>query len=113
MGKVTPGRLDRRVTVQVRTKVVDTYGQDTSTYATLTTVWAQFTPSSQSEPFTAGQRMAVELATWRVRRSSAWVPNAAEHRLYEARTGKTWEIQGVAEIGRQEAWDLTAQVVNG
>lgn len=50
---LSPGELNRRVTLQTRTSVQDTYGQAQDTWADWATCWAKIEPLSGNEMISA------------------------------------------------------------
>jgi SPP1 family predicted phage head-tail adaptor len=99
------GAFDRKVTVQSVTRA----GADnTETWADLFDAWAMVTPISASEQFKAGQRLAVETATFRLRYRSDWSPDPHAHRIVYR--GKNWDIGPPTLIGRNDAWEMVGEV---
>lgn len=96
------GKLDRRITIQVRTVVTDALGGETETWADEFPVWAERETQSATERFVTVQKVADVNTLFRIR----WVENIANdvgpktHRL--TYRGRVYEILAVVEIGRRE-----------
>lgn len=102
------GRLDRRITLQRKTVTRSASGEPSETWATLAAVWAHKLPMTGREFYTAAgaQIASEETARWRIR----WLAGlTVQDRILEG--AKVWEIRNVAEIGRAEGVELTAQAV--
>lgn len=101
------GRLDRRVTLQLRTLVQDAQGQNVEAWSTLAEVWASKRDVTGREYFAAQATNAEGSAVFQIRyRSDVTVLN----RL--VCEGVTYNIRHVAELGRREGLQLacTAKV---
>lgn len=70
------GRLRERVAIQTATVTQNTSGEEISSWATATTVWAQILPGAVSERFSAaaGQRASEITHTVRIRYRSDITP---------------------------------------
>lgn len=100
------GQLDRRVTIEAVTRTTDPAGQATETWAPVATVWAAVWQLSATERAARPQTAAEETRRFRIRWTRAWTPTPGDHRIVYA--GRVFDIQGVAEIGRREGWEITA-----
>jgi SPP1 family predicted phage head-tail adaptor len=100
------GRLDRRITIEIKTVAQDEFGQPVETWTTLATVWAHKRDIRASEKFRAQQEIAEEAAVFEIRWRSGI--DAGDRLVHD---GKTYDIEGVAEIGRREGLELMATAV--
>lgn len=102
------GRLDRRIVIEARSVTRAESGEEVESWAALATVWAQLLPMTGREFYSAGgaQNVPAETARFRVRWLSSVTP---QHRIQA--DGKTWNIRNVAEIGRREGLELTAEAI--
>lgn len=102
------GRLDRRIVIESRSVSRSESGEETETWATYATVWSRKQPMTGREFYSAGgsQNVPAETARFVVRYLAGIT---AQHRIVEG--GKTWNIRNVAELGRQEALELTAEAI--
>ncbi len=103
------GRLDRRITLQVSALQKDAAGAPVLTWSDVATVWARYIPVGGREFYSAqaAQQIAGETARFLIR----WRADlTARHRIVF--DGKTWNIRNLAELGRREGLELTAEVIN-
>lgn len=99
------GELDRRIVIETPTDTQDSAGGPTQTWATFATVWAKVIPLRGQEYFAANQNNTQVDSTFRIR----WLSGVtATMRI--SYDGEYWDIQHIAEIGRQEGLDLLARV---
>lgn len=101
------GRLDRRISVLVRTQTQGDAGEVVETWPEERRVWAEVVPLGGNERFAAATTQATRAAKVRIRYSGAWRPDVATHRLEH--DGLVWDITGMAELGRGEGWELTVE----
>lgn len=109
---IAAGQLDRRVTIQQRAAGVDTYGQPSTTWETLATVWAWVkAPSGASLAERVAADRQASLVTYSVRiRYRADV--TAGMRLLVG--SDTWDIDSVViDHARREYVDLVCVVGGG
>ena len=103
---VRRGELNRRLSLLQKTTTRDVYGAEIATWSVVAEVWAKVTPVFAQERNAAPQTMPVEQATvlinWRTDITAAW---RIRYR------SKDWQITGIAPIGRDEALQLTMQIV--
>ena len=95
------GRLDRRITLQRKTVVENSYGEPIETWMDLATVWAEHLPAGGVERYAATQMVAEADTRWRIRYRAYLTPI---DRLSYA--GRTYEVTGVVEIGRREGLEI-------
>lgn len=95
------GRLDRRITLQRRTLAENDYGEAIETWVDLATVWAEMLPVRGAERYAAQQTVAETEIKWRIR----WRPNLTpiDRLTYD---GRTYDVNGVLEIGRRIGLEL-------
>ena len=103
------GRLDRRITIQVKTVTPDATGQRIESWSDLATVWAEVKPLGGREFFAARQISAEQTTRFRIRYRA---DITREMRLiYPVPDGDTYDIQSAEEdrrFGRREALLITA-----
>ena len=100
------GRLDRRVTLKRRKSGVNDFGEPVDEWTTLVTVWANVAPVSDGERWRAGETLAAKACRFTIRWSiKVSVLDPRDQIEYD---GRTWDIQGVKEIGRREMIEITA-----
>lgn len=98
-----PGRLDRRITLLTNRNMTDDWNQNSSVYETLATVWAHVADPGAREREEADQRVTVRSKVFTIRYRSD--VNALTRITYDS---DTYEITGLAEIGRREGLRITA-----
>jgi SPP1 family predicted phage head-tail adaptor len=98
------GKLDRRITIERKTVTLSDRGQETLTWSTLATVWAEKRENTGSERFAREQIVGATLVTFRIRWSDAVSAVTVEDRV--GFDGRTFEIMAVREIGRREGVEL-------
>jgi SPP1 family predicted phage head-tail adaptor len=100
------GALDDRIVIQRATTVPDGFNNPVETWSTLATVWSKAGPVSDGERWKAGQTLANETIRFTIRWAN-WVSgvNPRDRILYE---GRTFDIQGVKDIGRKGYREITA-----
>lgn len=101
------GRLDRRITILARTQTQTASGEVVETWPEERRVWAEVIPLGGSERLEAATTRAARSARFRVRFAASWRPDVARHRLEH--DGLVWDLLGIAELGRGEGWELTAE----
>lgn len=102
------GKLDRRITIERRSVTRSTSGEESESWATLAEVWAHKLPITGREFYAAGAAhvSSEETARFRIRYLAGL---SAQDRIVEG--GKTWNVVNVAELGRADGVELTAQAV--
>jgi len=100
------GTLDRYVTIQQATKAQDAAFQEIETWSTYAQVWARKMDIRPRDRFAADQVIEEEITTFRVHYMSALT---VEMRVVH--DSKTYEIIGIAELGRREGLDVTARAM--
>ncbi len=100
---IAAGTLDRRVTIERFTAMLDAFGGEVKVWAPVATVWANVKPISDGERWRAGEVGA----TASVRITIRWgFSVGVEDRMIH--DGRIYEIVGVKEIGRQVGQEITA-----
>lgn len=102
------GKLDRRITIQRRTKVTNDYNEKESVWPALTTVWASRHDVSDREQLSADQENASLTSRFKIRSSvTTRSVTPADRVSYD---GAIWEISGVKETteGRNRYLWITA-----
>ncbi len=97
------GRMDRYITIEEPTTILDTFGGDHTTWSEFAKCWAQRADVKARERFNADQIMAEEVATFRIRWREGIKPTfriLSENKIYL--------IVGLAELGRRAGLEITA-----
>lgn len=102
---IDAGRYDRQITIQQATVAQDTFGEPDETWATLAVVWAQVIPKTGREYFKADQRISEADTIFRIRYRSD-----ITSKMRISYNNQFYNINGMAELGRQEALEIIAQV---
>jgi SPP1 family predicted phage head-tail adaptor len=98
------GKMDRRVTIQSNTTSRNSYGEETDSWSTLATVWAEVRHLRGDEKFLAKAVTTEKVITVRIRyRSDVTTQNRL---VWES---NNYDITEVAEIGRREGLEITAE----
>lgn len=103
---VAAGTLDRRVKIRRATFSTNGFNEQVESWADLGTVWASVTPISDGERFRAGEMLAAKSSRFVIRYSSKVASVDPRDRLVF--DGREYDINGVKEIGRREALEITA-----
>lgn len=98
------GSLDRRITLQRKSTVQNSTGEQIETWIDLAPVWASKKDLRGNERFAAQQIMAEVDTQFRIRYRAGLTPI---DRVFYA--GKYYDVKAVLEIGRREGMDLMAQ----
>jgi SPP1 family predicted phage head-tail adaptor len=101
-----PGTLDRRVVVEKPTKSRATNGAEVVTWVEIATVFANVRYISATERFQSDSNRSVKVANFRMRYLS--IISETMRLKFD---NKVWKITGLAEIGRREGLDVTAEVI--
>lgn len=102
------GKLDRRVTIQVRSVAQNSVGEEVESWGTLAEVWAGIEPQQAIQRFAVNQLLSEVSQVFRVRWyewGSTIDPN--QHRLVYR--DRVYDIQGVFEIGRREGLQIACK----
>lgn len=98
------GQLDRQITLRQPTTSTNSYGEETTTYSDYATVFASVLQQGSKEVFYSGKVSEVDVV-FKIRFIDAvdvdWQVN------YDS---KTYKITGTKELGRQDGFELMAQV---
>lgn len=100
------GRLDRRIVLKTRKAGTNAFGEPVDEWDTLATVWANVVPVSDGERLRAGETLAAKRSRFTIRYSSA--VSGIDPRDQLVYDGRTYDIDGVKEIGRREMLEITA-----
>jgi SPP1 family predicted phage head-tail adaptor len=100
------GAFDSRIVILRASTAPNGFNEPVETWAPLATVWAKAQPVSDGERWQAGQTLASETVRFSVR-WAYWVSdvNPKDRVLYD---GKTFDIQGVKDVGRRQYREITA-----
>jgi SPP1 family predicted phage head-tail adaptor len=95
---MNPGKLDRRIVLQVRVVSKDATGSRVETWADSATVWAEFVKQSGKESDLSDAERSQDFQQFRIRYRGTL--NATDYRiLYRS---KFYDITGLTEEGRTE-----------
>ena len=97
------GKLDRWITIEEFSAVQDAFGQETETWTEFATVWPEKVDVKARERFTAQQEIADETTRFRMRWLTGITP-----KMRIVHDGKTYDIEGIAELGRRVGMEITA-----
>lgn len=97
------GRLDQRITLQVRVDAVNQFGENVPTWSTFAEVWAAADPKRGREYFAAAQIQAEGPVAFRIR----WLAGVHE-RMRVLWLGQPYEVASlpVNAFGMKESLDL-------
>lgn len=101
------GRMDRRITIERKTRVSDGMGGYTESWGELATVWAEIRPLGAREVWDA-MRVSAETRfrvriRWRGDSNGAPYYTSADRVIWQ---GRTYGIEQVVEIGRRAGLQL-------
>lgn len=101
--------LDRRVTVQIRTRVQSAAsGEETEVWADLFTVWMSKREMRTTERWMADQEVAEVDSSFRARWSPALLEVRPDtHRLVHR--GRVFDIHGVIDLGRLDGVEFSCK----
>ena len=92
---MNPGKLNRRLTVQVRTYTRDATGGVTEAWADAYSVWAEMLSHAQEEKLVSDADRSIDIKHFRIRYKSGLA--AGTHRiLYKL---KFYDIEGITDEG--------------
>jgi SPP1 family predicted phage head-tail adaptor len=100
------GKLDRRIVIKTRKAGTNAFGEPVDQWSTLATVWASVVPVKDGERWRAGETLASKLCRFTIRYSAAVA--GVDPRDQIEHDGRTWDIQGIKELGRREMLEITA-----
>jgi SPP1 family predicted phage head-tail adaptor len=100
------GALDARVAILRATSTPNALNEPVDTWSTLATVWADARPVSDGERWAAGQTLADQAVRFTVRWSTMAASITPKDRLLYQ--GRTYDIQGIKNLGRNSLREITA-----
>lgn len=103
---VPAGRLDRQIIIQSPTATQDSYGEEIVTWSTFASVWAWKKDIRGRERFAAAQELAEEMTVFVI----PWLDGVTV-KMRVTGDGKTYRIEGLAELGRHEGLEIAAVAV--
>jgi SPP1 family predicted phage head-tail adaptor len=101
------GELDRKVRLEQATLAANDFGEQIKTWSLLAEVWASRAVLSGTETFDSDQIAATALYRFRM-----YYRTDLDARCRIVYEGKNYNIKFVAEIGRREGLDVTAELIN-
>lgn len=102
------GRMDRLIEIQYPERTANAIGEKIETWTRFAKVWAQATPLRSTERFTSAQERLSKVYTFKIRYLKNLGP---EMRIYYET--EYFRIVGIAEIGRREGIEITAEYFQG
>ena len=99
------GKLDRYITLQSVSTSVDAYGQPVESFSTLASVWAKIEYKSEVEKFENEQLRAVSSIDFTIRYRTD-----ITEQMRISYDSNTYQITGIAEIGRGEGLNLKTKL---
>ena len=103
---MSAGKRDVRIVLQRATRATDAFNALILTWNALATVWAEYSHVSDGEKARAGEVSSDIMARFTVRYSVSI--NTIDTRDQILFDGRTWDIRGVKEIGRNVDLEITA-----
>jgi len=100
------GVLYGRVAVLRATSTPNGFNEGVDTWNTLATVWTDARPVSDGERWSAGQTLANQVIRFTIRWSTLAASITPKDRLQYQ--GRTYDIQGVKNLGRNSMREITA-----
>lgn len=100
------GQLDRRITVLRATNARNSFNEEIATWNPVATVWAAAVPISDGERLRAGETLATSKYRFTVRHSA--FAGSIDPRDRLTFQGRTFDVNGVKELGRREGYEITA-----
>jgi SPP1 family predicted phage head-tail adaptor len=103
------GKSDRRITIERATETTNGYGEKVATWATLITVWAELTKTTNArESISDRQDTATKQMAFKIRSSTdSRAVSTKDRVVYDS---KYFDIIGIEEIGRNDQLMLTCQL---
>jgi SPP1 family predicted phage head-tail adaptor len=108
---ITPGKLDRRITVERRTATKDPiYGTSQAAWEPVATVWAQVTDVLPSKAEGVEGEIALQRRPARIRTRYRDDLTADMRIIYQGRTMEI--VGGPAELGRKEGLEFVVEEIS-
>jgi len=99
------GKLDRQIVIQTFTSAAaNEFGEQTKTWQTFATVWAELKPIRARERFQSTVLRAEKAQIFCIRYLSG-----LEATMRISYDGLFWNIRGITEIGRREMFEVIAE----
>jgi len=104
------GKLDRRITIERYSEVVNAYGERERTWTSAGKLWAamDMKQTKVKETEVAAQLLPMSEVVWRVRHSAFAEAISEKDRI--AHRGRTYDIIGVQMMGRGEDIMITTKI---
>jgi SPP1 family predicted phage head-tail adaptor len=100
------GLFDRRVTIRRATTTRDETNQPVEAWADLATVWANAKPVADGERLRAGETLGNKAYRFTIRYSTTVAAvDPLDRVVFD---GRTYDVNGVKELGRREYLEITA-----
>lgn len=104
IGEREVGRMDRLIEIQYPSRQKNTFGDDVVTWKSLARVWASANPMEARERFASQELRAAKVYTFLV-----WYLSTVTPDMRILFNGESYRITGLAEIGRRERLQITAE----
>jgi SPP1 family predicted phage head-tail adaptor len=101
-----PGKLDRKIRIEVNVPTRNAAGESVPNWQCFHACWADVRPMRADERHQADARHSVRVSNFRVRYKAGVLPDMRV--VYES---LNWRITGIAEVGRREGLDITAEAI--
>jgi len=101
------GKLDREIVIQRQAGTTQSAsGKPVESWVTFASVWASVVPLSATERFRSDAKHSVRVSSFSIRWLDGVLPTMRI--VYE---GLNWRILGIAELGRRDGLEITAEAV--
>lgn len=100
------GKLDRRISILRASMSRNSFNEQVATWEPIGTVWAAAVPVMDAERLRAGETLASSKFRFTVRSSALTVTVDPRDRIVFG--NRTFDINGVKEIGRKQGLEITA-----
>lgn len=100
-----PGLKNKRIVLKAPV-VVNNFGDVTTEYRSIATLWADERPMRMDERFSSDARHSLRVSNFRI-----WFRADVTPEMVIGFEGRDWRITGIAEIGLHEELEITAEAV--
>lgn len=99
-------KMDRRIVIEQPSVSRNSYGEDTRTWSTLVTAWAQVIEGTVNERFTADSRREQRMVVFRIRYRTGITTGMRVNY-----GGRYYNILGTKELERRRGLDLDTEYI--
>lgn len=100
------GQLDRQIIVQQVTLTANSYGEPVESWANYATVWARVNQLGSTERFRSDAVLKARVSRFLIR-----YLEGLTHEMRISYDSQVWQIIGINVIGRNEAIEISAEVL--